>query len=70
MILALGRAVIVIHDIALSLAPEVTGLRVMTWVRVGVNRAQSLYDMKQFPVVSVCFHRVLDDVLSYSASFS
>jgi hypothetical protein len=31
-------------DITLSSAPEVTSSYVMTWVRVGVNRARALYD--------------------------
>ena len=39
-------------DIALSLAPEVTSSYVTTWVRVGVNRAQTLYNT----VVSSPFH--------------
>ena len=42
----LGHAMVETVDIALSSAPEVTGSRVITWVRVGVNRAQSLYDTK------------------------
>ena len=41
-------------DIALSLAPEVTSSYVTTWVRVGVNRAQALYDT----VVSSVFHTI------------
>ena len=54
----------VVCDIALSSAPEVTSSYVTTWVRVGVNRARSLYDTSSFqyiPLCSVCFHRVLDD---------
>ena len=42
-------------DIALSSAPEVTSSYVTTWVRVGVNRAQALYDT----VVSSGFHTLL-----------
>ena len=41
-----------ITEIASSSAPEVTSLYVTTWVRVGVNRAQVLYDT----VVSSVFH--------------
>ena len=57
-------------DIALSSAPEVTSPYVTTWVRVGVNRAQALYDT----VVSSVFHTLLFDSIEfwtmYSASFS
>ena len=42
-------------DIVLSSAPEVTSSYVTTWVRVGVNRAQALYDT----VVSSGFHTLL-----------
>ena len=57
-------------DIALSSAPEVTSSYVMTWVRVGVNRAQTLYDTVAssvfylFPLVSIKFWTMC------SASFS
>ena len=58
------------HDIALSSAPEVTSLYVTTWVRVGVNRAQALYDT----VVSSVFHTLLFCSIEFwtmhSASFS
>ena len=59
-----------VRDIASSLAPEVTSLYVTTWVRVGVNRAQALYDtvvsstFHLFPLVSIEFWTM------HSASFS
>ena len=59
-----------IIDIALSSAPEVTSSYVMTWVRVGVNRARALYDT----VVSSVFHPLLfvsiEFWMMHSASFS
>ena len=58
------------RDIALSSAPEVTSSYVTTWVRVGVNRAQALYDT----VVSSVFHTLLFVSIEfwtmYSSSFS
>ena len=57
-------------DIALSSAPEVTSSYVTTWVRVGVNRAQALYDT----VVSSVFHTLLSCSIEFwtmhSTSFS
>ena len=59
-----------LSDIALSSAPEVTSSYVTTWVRVGVNRAQALYDI----VVSSVFHTLLSCSIEFwtmhSASFS
>ena len=61
---------IVVCDIALSSAPEVTSSYVTTWVRVGVNRARVLYDT----VVSSVFHTLLSCSIEFwtihSASFS
>ena len=57
-------------DIASSSAPEVTSSYVTTWVRVGVNRAQALYDI----VASSVFHTFpfcsIEFWTMYSASFS
>ena len=57
-------------DIAPSSAPEVASSYATTWVRVGVNRAQALYDtvassvFHMFPFCSIEFWTM------YSASFS
>ena len=57
-------------DIASSSAPEITSTYVMTWVRVGVNRAWALYDtvvssmFHLFPLVSIEFWTM------HSANFS
>ena len=37
-----------LDDIALSLAPEITGSCVVIWVRVGANRAHDLYNTSSF----------------------
>jgi hypothetical protein len=53
----------------LSLAPEVTGLHVATWVRVGVNRARVLYNMSsfyEFPLLSIEFWIIYHTVLAPS----
>ena len=59
-----------IHDIAPSSAPEVASSYATTWVRVGVNRAQVLYDT----VASSVFHtfpfRSIEFWTMYSVSFS
>ena len=61
---------VTVSDIASSSAPEVTSSYVTTWVRVGVNRAQVLYDT----VVSSVFHMFpfasIEFWTMYSASFS
>ena len=59
-----------VFDIALSSAPEVTSSYVTIWVRVGVNRAQALYDT----IVSSMFHLLpfvsIEFWTMHSASFS
>ena len=57
-------------DIALPSAPEVTSLYVTTWVRVGVNRARTMYDT----IVSSMFYLIpfvsIEFWTMHSASFS
>ena len=62
--------VLPVYDIASSSAPEVTSLYVTTWVRVGVNRAQTC----TIQVVSSMFRRVpfvsIEFWMMHSVSFS
>ena len=56
-----------------SSAPEVTGSCVMTWVRVGVNRAQVLYDTSsfyKFPLLSIEFQTIIHSIPVASISAS
>ena len=53
-------------DIASSSAPEITSSYVMTWVRVGVNRAQAC----TIQVASCRFHSVLSDSIEFWTMYS
>ena len=59
-------------DIASSSAPEVTSSYVTIWVRVGVNRARTLYDRSSFQhilLVSIEFWTMFCYIPPVSLSF-